>query len=233
MILHKSLIPFDLDENQLKDIGPIATVIETPTGLVVSSKERSLYWQFDLNKVEFGLDVLHLVKNRSGQYVPVWGSDLHESKDSWSGAMFRKNIDSFQPICIIGVSKDKKSFTAIFFISTQEPNNLDTQEDESGEPGDMLLKRVMPELAPTIDRWHAKHKLLKDTKTNDSLAALEAQVDLLTQWVAALIPEEYRQKLLDAGVLTLKDTGVVVADVVAFKSALRERQKTYLTTTAQ
>jgi hypothetical protein len=96
----------------------------------------------------------------------------------------------------------------------------------------MLLKRVMPELAPTIDRWHAKHKLLKDTKTNDSLAALEAQVDLLTQWVAALIPDEYRQKLLDAGVLKLKDTGVVVADVIAFKNALRERQKTYLTTTA-
>jgi hypothetical protein len=232
MLLHKSLIPLDLDEKQLAAIGPIATVIATPTGFVISSKERSLYWQFDLTKVEFGLDVLHLVKNRAGQYVPVWGSDLHESKDSWSSCMFRKNIDSFQPLCVIGVSADKKSFTAVFFISTQEPNNLDTQEDKSADSGDMLLKRVMPELAPTIDRWHAKHKLLKDTKTNDSLAALEAQVDLLTQWVAALIPDEYREKLLDAGVLKLKDTGVVVADVIAFKNALRERQKTYLTTTA-
>lgn len=235
MILHKSLISNDMDRDERLKLGPVATIIETPTGFVISCKETSLYWQFDLGKVEFGLDVLHLVQNSSGQYVPVWGSDLHESKDSWASCMFRKNISDFRPVLIVGVSKDMKSYTTVVFTHCFEPNNPAPQQDNSTDSGDMLLKRVMPELAPTIDRWHAKHKLLKDTKTNDSLAALEGQVDLLTKLVMALLPgsEAVLQKILDVSVLTLKDTEVVVADVVAFKSALRERQKTYLTTTAQ
>ncbi|OJB45838.1 hypothetical protein BGV57_02915 [Burkholderia ubonensis] len=235
MLVHKVLIPDDLTDEQRAHAYGIVTIIPTPTGFTMQSTDLSLYWQFDLNKVEHGNDVLHLVRARNGQYVVVWGSDIHESKDSLSSALLRKNIDSFMPLVLIGINEEMSAYTAVFFCHTVEPANSTPTVDNSDESGDMVLKRLMPAIAPVIDRWHAKHKLLKDIKTNDALAALEAQVDLLTELLFSILPadafpSDKRQKLLDAGVLKMKDGDLAFNDMVAFKTTLRARQATYLAT---
>jgi hypothetical protein len=230
MLVHKSLIPAELTPEEQAQTLDIVTVLPTPTGFVLQCQSLSLYWQFDLSKVEFGDDILYLCRNRFGLWDVTWATDLHESKDSWSSVMLRKNIDDFRPLVMIGISPDKTDYTAIFFCNTREPNNPTPTVDTTAESGDMMMKRLMPSIEPLLQRHWAKHKLLKTIKTNDSLAALEAQVDLLTSWLVALLPADKVQKLLDVGVLKLKDEQTALADLVAFKKTLRESQQIYLTT---
>lgn len=230
MLVHKSLIPTDLTEDEAKQIVDIANVLSTETGFVMQCASLGLYWQFDMNRVEHGNDIMYLCRQRTGQWVVTWATDLHESKDSWSSVMLRKNIDEFRPVVMIGINAKKTDYTAIFFCNTREPQNPTPLLDDSTDSGDMAMKRLMPSIEPLLQRHWAKHKMLKGIKTNDSLAALEAQVDLLTSWLVELLPADKVQKLLDVGVLKLKDEQVVLDDLIAYKTGLRERQALYLTT---
>jgi hypothetical protein len=230
MLVHKSLIPTDLSEEDAARITDIVTVLPTETGFVLQCASLSLYWQFNMNLVQYGNDIMYLTRTRGGTWAVMWATDLHESRDSWSEAMLRKNVDEFRPVVMIGINPEKTDYTAILFCNTREPNNPNPTVDNSTDSGDMAMKRLMPSIEPLLQRHWAKHKLLKHTKTNDSLAALEAQVDLLTSWLIELLPAEKVQRLIDAGVLTLKDEAATLDDVVAFKTALRERQQVYLTT---
>lgn len=233
MLVHKALVPADLSEEELAQTPEIVTVLGTDTGFVLQCATLGLYWQFDMRRVDSGNDIMYLVRDRVGQWVVTWATDLHESKDSWSAVMLRKNIDSFRPLVMIGINADKSDYTAIFFCNTREPNNAAPTVDTERESGDMTMKRLMPAIEPLLQRHWAKHKLLKDVKTNDSLAALEAQVDLLTHWLITLLPTEKAQKLFDAGVIRLKDEQTVFDDLLSFKSRLRERQARYLATINQ
>jgi hypothetical protein len=232
MLVHKSLIPTDLTEEEAQQTVDIVNVLPVGNGFTMQCASLSLYWQFNLDLVKYGNDVMYLCRTRTNQWVVMWATDLHESKDSFSSAMLRKNVDEFKPVVMIGINADKTDYTALFFCNSREPNNPNPQVDDAAESGDMTMKRLMPSIEPLLQRHWAKHKLLKDTKTNDSLAALEAQVDLLTSWLLMLLPlqADKLQRLLDVGVLTLKDSDVALDDVVAFKSALRERQALYLAT---
>jgi hypothetical protein len=233
MLVHKSLIPTDLTEEEAQQVVDIVNVLPTATGFVMQCATLGLYWQFDMKQVEHGDDILYLCRTRGGPWTVTWATDLHESKDSWSSVMLRKNIDQFRPVVMIGVNADKSDYTAIFFCNTREPNNATPLVDDSTDSGDMAMKRLMPSIEPLLQRHWAKHKLLKDLKTNDALAALEAQVDLLSHWLVQLLPADKAQKLLDAGVLTLKDEQVLFDDLIAFKTRLRERQASYLATINQ
>lgn len=229
-LVHKALVADDLTEEQQAQTLDIVTVLPTDNGFVMQCASLGLYWQFDLTLVDHGPDILYLCRSRSGQWVVTWATDLNESRDSWSAVMLRKNIDEFRPVVMIGINAETTDFTAIFFCHSREPNNPAPITDDTTESGDMAMKRLMPSIEPLLQRHWAKHKLLKHTKTNDSLAALEAQVDLLTNWLVALLPADKAQKLLDVGVLTLKDEEAVFDDLIAFKTGLRERQALYLTT---
>jgi hypothetical protein len=233
LLVHKSLIATELTVEEAQQVTDIVNVLPTDTGFVMQCPSLSLYWQFNLELVEHGNDILYLNRTRAGQWTVMWATDLHESKDSWSSVMLRKNLDEFRPLVMIGISPDRKDYTAIFFCNTREPNNPQPLVDDTTETGDMSMKRLMPGIEPLLQRHWAKHKLLKGVKTNDSLAALEAQVDLLTFWLLEYLPEDKRQKLLDAGVLKLKDEETLFDDVIAYKTRLRERQALYLATLSQ
>jgi hypothetical protein len=226
-------VPADLTDEELAVTPDIVTVLSTDSGFVLQCASLGLYWQFDMRRVDVGNDIMYLCRDRVGQWVVTWASDLNESKDSWSSVMMRKNIDAFRPLTMVGISPDKKDYTAIFFCHTREPNNANPTVDSERESGDMTMKRLMPSIEPLLQRHWAKHKLLKDVKTNDALAALEAQVDLLTHWLVQLLPADKAQKLFDAGVLSLKDEQEVFDDLINFKTRLRERQARYLATINQ
>lgn len=217
-------------------ISNLVTVSSTLTGFNMKCADIGLDFDFVLGRVTYGPDVMYLVRARSGAWVIVWASELHESRDSWSALMVRKGIDTFNPVAVVGVAPDAKDFTAIFFCNAIASGIAQPILDTSGETGDMMLKRLMPSIEPFLQRQWAKHKLLKEVKTNDSLAALEQQLDLLTAIVAAgqagqPAPEwaqDFFAAMASSSSLTLTQPAAAVAKVGTFKSALRALQAVYL-----
>jgi hypothetical protein len=232
VLVHRSL----LDPNNLGNAAQVVTVVATARGFTMKCAEIALDWEFDLSRVQYGPDVLYLVRARSGAWMPVWASELNESRDSWSAIMVRKGIDAFMPIVLIGISPDHADFAAIFFCHTIEPGNASPMVDTVPESGDMVLKRLMPSIEPFLQRQWAKHKLLKEVKTNDSLAALELQLDLLTTIVSSMmngvkVPSwaaGFAEEMAQGSALTLTAPDVAIGKVGRFKNALRALQAAYL-----
>lgn len=242
MLVFKALFTESEASDPAAPIPGLVTVATTPTGFTMKSEALALDFEFVLARVAYGPDVMYLTRARSGAWAIVWASELHESRDSWSALMVRKGIDTFNPVVIVGVDATRADFTAIFFCNAIAPAITSPLVDSSGESGDMMLKRLMPSIEPFLQRQWAKHKLLKEVKTNDSLAALEQQLDLLTAVVAQIVKAGafvqsgvvpvWTQDFLDAATssssLTLTDPPAAIAKMSAFKTALRKLQAVYL-----
>jgi hypothetical protein len=56
-------------------------------------------------------------------------------------------------------------------------------------PSDLLIE-VFPNSAKMYDKLHARVEMLKKVSPNDSLAYLEAQVDILTKMVCILVDKD-------------------------------------------
>ncbi|AJD82923.1 hypothetical protein PJWF_00029 [Achromobacter phage JWF] len=233
MLLHKSFVSPELVFSDDKEVAKAnewtLRVQPTPTGFIIQSAAYQLYWQFDHTKLQHGDDILHLVKARSGEVKMIWHSETTQSKDGMAAALQRNNIDVFMPLVVIAIAKDTSDFVAVFQANSTQtlgdfnvlPENLATARS------DEIFLAVAPQMTDMINRYGEKMRLLKGIRTNDAIAALEAQVDLLTSWVSALIPEEFRDQLIEAGVLRNKDTKVVFDDMLAFKQSMRSRVGTY------
>lgn len=242
MLVFKALFTESQASDPAAPIPGLITVSPTPTGFTMKSDELALAFEFVLERVAYGPDVMYLTRARSGAWAIVWASELNESRDSWSALMVRKGIDAFNPVVIVGIDAARADFTAIFFCNAIAPGITAPLVDSSSESGDMMLKRLMPSIEPFLQRQWAKHKLLKEVKTNDSLAALEQQLDLLTALVAAIVQRPafsaegalpdwapaFLEAIASSSSLTLVQPAAAVAKVGAFKAALRKLQAVYL-----
>lgn len=233
MLLHKSFVDPELvfsdDPEQAKLHEWTIRVQPTATGFIAQSSAYRLYWQFDHTKLQHGNDILHLVQARSGEIKMIWHSETTQSKDGLAAALQRNNIDSFTPLVVIAIGKNKDDYCAVFQTNTTQTQGEFEVLPESlaNARSDEIILAKAEHLYGMVHRYGEKMRLLKSISTNDAIAALEAQVDLLTLWVEALIPEEYRARLIEAGVLRNKDTKLVFDDMLSFKEAMRTRVEKY------
>jgi len=227
MLLHKSFVDpalvFQENEEEAKKWSLTIRVQATPTGFIMSSSEYSLYWQFDYTKLAHGDDMMYIVQDRGQQVKYIWKSEFANSKDGLAAALQRNNIDSFSPLAVIAIGRSTSDWAALFMTNTTQTLGEFVKLDSKYERmrSDHILMDMAPSMAPMIQAYDDKMALLRKIRTNDSIAALESQVDLLTTWVAALIPEEFRDQLLEVIASRNKDTKVVFDDMLAFKQRLR------------
>lgn len=227
MLLHKSFVDpalvFSKDEEEAKKWSMTIRVQQTATGFIMSSSEYQLYWQFDFKRLQHGNDMMYVVQDRGRNVKYIWKSEFANSKDGLAAALQRNNVDVFAPLAVIAIGQQPGDWAALFMTNTTQTAGDFTKLDAKYERmrSDHILMDLVPSMAPMIQGYDDKMALLRQIRTNDSIAALEAQVDLLTTWMAALIPEEFRDQLLEVIASRNKDTKVVFDDMLAFKQRLR------------
>lgn len=215
------------------------TVIVTPVGYHFVDEEHGIDYAFDHTLLEHGSDLLMLCVNPAGRSVRVWGSELANSRDGAAAALFRQGGDKLSPYATIGIGPDPADYhlatrQAIF---TDAPDNM-IQIDARAVSTDVMLHDAIVTIAPVVRRYWAKVKLHSRINTQDSLAALEGQVDLLQRLVLTLIdslpaaqrPVGYEliaQALEPVSTLGLKSPEDLLGKVADHKQAVRRAQREY------
>jgi len=233
MLLHKSFVDpalvFSEDAEEAKKNQWTIRIQPTDTGFIMSSTVYQLYWQFDHRKLQHCDDILHLVKARSGEVKMIWHSETTQSKDGMAAALQRNNVDVFAPLAVIAIGEDTSDYCAVFQTNTTQTDGAyqSLPKELERARADEIFLTMAPQMSDMINRYGEKMRLLKEIRTNDAIAALEAQVDLLTFWLSEFIPDEFKEALLEAGVLRNKDTSLVFDDMLSFKQSLRARVERY------
>lgn len=233
MLLHKLFVDpalvFSKDEKEAEENRWTMRVIPMPTGFIIQSEAYRIYWQFDFTKLQHPNDVMYVVKSRSGAVKYIWQSETTQAKDGWAAALQRNNVDEFMPLVAVAIGSEKHDYCALFLTNTTQTDGEYTvlPAQMLNARSDDIFRAMFPQVADMLNKFGAKMDLLKEIRTNDALAALEAQVDLMAMWMAELIPAEFRDALLKAGVPRNKDTKVVFDDMLSFKESLRDHVATY------
>ena len=172
----------------------------------------------------------------------VWDSERFNARDTSSSVVERKGVnDLTSHLFIVGFEGDN-----IFLVTrktiVQAPSEV-THTDINHESLEFLRPRqwvasMSEELLALVVKNKAKRRLLAQVKPEESIAALEKQVDLLSELVlniANLIPEEERPEWLSdfatqfelTRSTKFKGSNAAVTDVFSHKSQVRNIQATY------
>jgi len=202
-------------------------------GQSITLDARLLYAQPDMAAGYLGLeDHIEL----------VWDSERFSARDAASSVAERKGVtDLTRYVFIVAFDGDD-----IFFITRHQivappegASHTPIVRDglEFMRPRQWVAAQ-RSELLSLIVKNKAKRRLLSQIKAEDSLAALEKQVDLLSQLVIAMaqsLPSDQRPTWLDSFQVNLsQDTStqfmgevVSVADIHAHKTRMRTLQSAY------
>lgn len=200
--------------------------------------ERATF-TFDPDLVDFAPDMAHLGFGAYGLFL-FWGSETSGDKAGFVSAAHRNLMNDMHHIATFFVCKDKTThmFSRITNLDIDETVGETKQItwDASMRAGD-ALSRCIPEAAAYTQRHHAKRKALGHINLNDSLAMLEAQLDMLTYVVLERIPVEERQEMAQALADATAETSVCLLHPVEKlkktvrnqKAHIRNEQRTYFT----
>ena len=202
-------------------------------GQAITLDARLLYAQPDMAVGYLGLE---------DQIELVWDSERFSARDAASSVAERKGVTDLTRYLFI-VAFDGED---IFFITRHQivappegASHTPIVRDglEFMRPRQWVAAQ-RSELLSLIVKNKAKRRLLSQIKAEDSLAALEKQVDLLSQLVMAMaqsLPSDQRPTWLDSFQTNLsQDTStqfmgevVSVADIHAHKTRMRTLQSAY------
>ena len=146
--------------------------------------EKKYNFIFDPNIIQFAPDMAHLGLGGYGLFL-FWGSESSGDKCGVTSALQRNGMIDMNHIGTFFICTDKTTHFCTrvgnleYDESVGEVINASLYEG-SRKIGDVLSEHI-PEAKAYVQRHHAKRKLLGHINTNDSLAMLEAQLDLLTK----------------------------------------------------
>lgn len=214
------------------------TVSETVLGWQLSAGGlRPWSFEFSSDQAAEKPDVALLALNRVGQPRLIWGAELFNERAAMAFALSRNDIPPSNPfLAAFAVEADGSSHC---FLMQPAPVGADCATETDGRSFVSVFQEHVPGIRAYLQKAIAKRALLGNVAYGDSLAALEAQVDLLTNVVAALaelIPEIQRPALArvlggvvaQCGVSTLHSNEKLVSDIVAHKVRLRSLQRGYI-----
>lgn len=215
------------------------SVIEATHGWVLSGRINDGPWsfEFDSTLVSNKPDMAFLVINRLGSPKLVWASEVYNDRVAHAHVMSRVNVSAIEPVAVFAV---EASGDAHCFVSSSNVyvGNLDCVIDTSGRTQSEVIGALVPSLQSYLRKLLAKRALLGQLSTTDSLAALEAQLDLLTSVVSSLtlrLPEEERPALAalltgitdQAGTATLHSEDKLLQEIEGHKLKVRVLQREY------
>lgn len=214
----------------------VSKVVE---GWKLSGMAGTIPWEFtfDTSLVTDRPDIAFLVTSRMGKPELVWTSEIFNDRVSHAHVMGRVNVSSVAPIAAFAIEEDGEAHC---FVSGPQAHvgALECVVDESWETQSEILIKHIPSFGAYFKKLQAKSSLLAGVRTTDSLAALEAQLDMLTTLVGALIellPEVERPafavQLMDinkqAGAATIHPLDKLLNDLSAHKTKMRALQSKY------
>jgi hypothetical protein len=213
------------------------TITPTAAGYRIENAERALRFEFDLSAVSFGPDILYLSQNAAGGIVKTWASETANSRDGHAAAHGRQYGQAVgSPVCAIAIEPGKAAahVATIYGVISPAPNVvIDSQVTST----DRLLDRNVSAMRPFIAKMWTKSRLLAQVNTQDSLAALEQQLDLITALLASLydpknpaLPDwapAFFEAMASSSSLTLTQPAAAIEKAGTFKRALRALQATY------
>lgn len=215
------------------------SVIEATHGWVLSGRINDGSWsfKFDSTLVSNKPDMAFLVINRLGSPKLVWASEVFNDRVAHAHVMSRANVSAIEPVAVFAV---EATGDAHCFVSSSNVyvGNLDCVIDTSGRTQSEVIGALVPGLQSYLRKLLAKRALLGQLSTTDSLAALEAQLDLLTSVVSSLIarlPEAERPALAalltgiteQAGTATLHSEDKLLQEIEGHKLKVRALQREY------
>lgn len=215
------------------------SVIEVTHGWVLSGRINDGSWsfEFDSTLVADKPDMAFLVINRLGSPKLVWASEVFNDRVAHAHVMSRVNVSAIEPVAVFAVEATGDSHC---FVSSSNVyvGNLDCVIDTSGRTQSEVIGALVPGLQSYLRKLIAKRTLLGQLSTTDSLAALEAQLDLLTSVVSSLIvrlPEAERPALAalltgitdQAGTATLHSEDKLLQEIEGHKLKVRALQREY------
>lgn len=210
-----------------------------PSGFMVEGIDSGFKFEFVTAAVTDRPDIMFLYRDAWGQPAFTWFSEIASNRDGYISSRLRKR--SFDPLAptIAAIGVDESG--AAFIYSSEL---VFTSDAFQSVPDELVngnsMSDVLGEMTPSLSKF-AKHCRLKQIalgkiSPTDSLAALEAQVDLLTRALTEVIagmPAESRPGWwpgveLAFGPLTSVDSvEKAISDAVEQKAKVRQVQKDY------
>lgn len=179
-----------------------------------------------------------------GNIKLLWDSERFNTRDAASSAVERKFIPSIATQAfVVGFAGDDILFTSSAPLKCEtagfEVVQFDNGDAELKVPR-VLLANHSPSISALVTRNKAKRALLAHVKAEDSLSALEKQVDLLTKLVSGLIASQSAYAAPDwyASFISAIDQAdstkfitkeAAVAEVKGLKDQIRALQEKYFT----
>ncbi len=214
----------------------VSKVVE---GWKLSGMAGTIPWEFtfDTSLVTDRPDIAFLVTSRMGKPGLVWTSEIFNDRVSHAHVMGRVNVSSVNPIAVFAIDENGETHC---FVSNPQAHvgDLECVVDESPETQSEILIKHIPSFGAYFKKLQAKSKLLAGVRTTDSLAALEAQLDMLTTMVGALIeklPESekpaFALQFLDinkrVGTASIHPAEKMLSDLETHKTKMRALQGEY------
>lgn len=206
------------------------SVIQDSDGWQITYEGKSFH--FKQSMIEFTPDVAYLrYAVDSGMFL-AWASETGESRSGLAYSYLR-NGQSF--------SHGGEDLVVAFFVGEERSIHLFVNgklsesstfneapvETEIANPLEAFSANL-PEAEGFVQRIRAKQRLLRKVNELDVLAAMEAQLDLLTSLVLSIKPDADIQKAVDGCLVTeVHDKETLVLTIKRQKQYLRELQKTY------
>lgn len=192
---------------------------------VLSSSEYGDF-TFDNDIVDFKPDVAYLANSYRDGYFLSWSSEVAESRSGQPMSQSRQGIFADRSanhvhLCAFWCGENTTAVDFRFPVYVADAGG-DTAVDVGTMRSSLdVFAKYIPEAAPFVQRTRAKQKLIRKINELNAIAALEAQVDLLTAIVLASHPDSDISEALE---------GVMTSDIHTKEKLLEtiKRQKTYL-----
>lgn len=188
---------------------------------------------FDSAALEFAPDIAYLSHSYRDGYFLSWASEIAESRSGAAAAMVRHALLDEKPQRAfhladfwVGENGVAAHICGDCFVKDAGGHEVINVEDHRSAMG--LFAERIPEAAEFIKRMRAKQKLIRRVNELNSLAMLEAQLDLVTKLVLAHHPDSKLQGVLE-GVMTtdIHNEEKLLATIKNQKSYLRALQDEY------